>query len=321
MKRIISLILSVIMVISLSTVAFAEDELSELFNSFSPIDKTIFSFIVDIVIEKKQAGENVDLQNSLFAADLSELSLDELKQMKALLQDETDVSALPTSIPTQAARHDSYASSDQENPKRYISFRDTPWGASYEEAVANLPKGIRMTNLDEDWAASVGNAMYEADKNVYRGYVCANTSARSSSLDGVKVAGYDVSNIHLCFAFVPNEKGLLEKDAEHTALYFAYYKLAPKNVDAAYEDLLAKLSSVYGEVDNTNYAGYTVLSTYNTWFGKDGTLVTLEKKDYGDYAYIYIKYAFLGGNDLLQAAYDALVLEESLSSASNVDGL
>ncbi len=37
--------------------------------------------------------------------------------------------------------------------------------------------------------------------------------------------------------------------------------------------------------------------------------------------FIFIQYGFMGANDLMDAAFNAIVLEEQINAASNTDGL
>lgn len=53
-------------------------------------------------------------------------------------------------------------------------------------------------------------------------------------------------------------------------------------------------------------------------------MVSVVSRDYGSTTgtkEIYIKYAFKGGDELLNKAYEALVLEEKMNAGSNTEGL
>lgn len=223
----------------------------------------------------------------------------------------------------QAQNTSGNSNNDVEAYTEEIRFRDIEWGTSLDQARTFLPEGISLYPPREDSAFSVEKAMYDEGDGYYNGHVCCFVTADSSSLDGFQVAGYDVAGLHMRFAFLPDEiNGMLNKNEKNTALYYAYYELNPKDPDAVYQDLLNKLTSLYGDVDITKSSGYSIKSTYNTWFGANRTLVTLQKDDYSSGSHvIYIKYSFLDGNKLLQKAHDALVLEESQKASSNVDGL
>ena len=207
-----------------------------------------------------------------------------------------------------------------------ILFRGAQWGSSLDEVKKFIPDGVKMRDLKitEYWypmdsLMNDGNdwgSQYKAEMGGY-------SYAQSSSLKDVKVAGYDIEDLYLYFMYVPGEDGLLVKDDAHTALIYAYYKLEPKNPDAVYDDLISKLTSLYGDVDREESSTGLIDRKMSQWNGADGTMVSVFREDYSTTGshYIYIKYGFKGGDDLMKAAYDATVLEESKGAASNVDGL
>lgn len=204
-----------------------------------------------------------------------------------------------------------------------ILFRGIEWASSYTDALKGLPEGIRMYDLDEDeyWYPVI-EYMFDPFNTLYRAEIGASTYAMSSSLSNVKVAGYPVEGLKLYFTFLPGDDGLLIKDADHTALFYAYYRLEPKDPDAVYDDLVTKLTSIYGDVDATEKKSPYISYEMALWNGADGTMVSVMREDYPSGTHnIYIKYGFSGGNDLMEAAYNAIVLEETQSAASNIDGL
>ena len=203
-----------------------------------------------------------------------------------------------------------------------ILFRGIKWGATREEAAKALPAGLVMTETktSEYWYSTSNMMFDESFNDYYKGELGCYEYTRSSN--AVQVAGYEVKDIYLYYAYHTGEDGLLIKDDEHTSLLYAYYKIEPKDPAAAYNDLIGKLTSLYGDVDFRQRSDSVITYTQNLWYGADGTMVSLVKADYSTGShYIYIKYGFSGADDLLNAAYDAVVLEERLNAASNVDGL
>lgn len=214
-----------------------------------------------------------------------------------------------------------FATAEEENP---ILFRNIPWGANFETAKAAFPDKVRWCDVNDDSAYNVEYMVYDGAETRYTGNVSEYKYTQSSSLEeaGMKVAGYNIASIVLRFAYVPGSDGLLVHDDNHVALYLAQYQIEPKDPDAVYNDLLTKLSSLYGDIDYTHTNAQYISYTYNVWNGSDGTMVCLEREDYPSGShYIYIKYSYLGGNDLLETAYQALVYEEALNAVSNIDGL
>lgn len=209
--------------------------------------------------------------------------------------------------------------------EKAILFRGIQWGATVSEVSAGLPEGVEMygTKNSEYWY-SMDNRMYDESMNgdSLKAEIGCYDFVRSRSLENVRVAGYQVSDLYLYYIYTPGENGLLVKDDEHTALIYAYYKLEPKDPESVFADLTKKLTGLYGDVDlhqkRTPYIAYE----QNLWYGADGTMVSILKEDYPSGShYIYIKYGFAGGDDLMAKAYDAVILEETLNAASNVDGL
>lgn len=206
-----------------------------------------------------------------------------------------------------------------------ILFRGAEWGSTFDEAIKVLPEGskVRDLNTTEYWY-SVDNLLYNESvwDDSYKGELGGYTYVQSSSLKGLQVAGYDIEELKMYFVYTTGDDGLLIKDSDHTAFIYAYYKLEPKDPDAAYEDLLTKLTKLYGDVDVRQTDSSYIVYEQNLWDGGNGTKVSLLREDYptGSH-YIYIKYSFDGANDLMKKAYDALVLEESVNASSNVEGL
>ncbi len=134
------------------------------------------------------------------------------------------------------------------------------------------------------------------------------------------VAGYPVVETGIYFAYVPGENGIIDHDNPETALYYAYYSIEPLDMSAVYEDLKTKLTSLYGDpVDGkASDIGGKYETRYISWFGSNDTVLSLV---WNGNKYIVIKYGWLGGNQLLKNAYDALVLEERITDTDNVNGL
>ena len=208
------------------------------------------------------------------------------------------------------------------DPEPTILFRNNEWGSSLPEVLASFPDNVRFYNLDADSAYQVEKTIIDEGRQYYNGHVCGYTYARSSSLTDMKVAGYDVSGITLRFAWVPGDDGLIVEDQDHTALYYAKYEITPKDPEAVLADLTTKLSSLYGEPDATKTSGSVIKETYTIWYGGEGSIVALVGRNYSSGSYeIEIRYATTQGNEMLQTAYDALILQETLDAATSVDGL
>lgn len=215
-----------------------------------------------------------------------------------------------------------YSAFAEEANGKPILFREIEWGSSLPEVISKLPTEIKLNNLRPDSSYHVEDAMTDGQKNYFDGHVVGYTYARSSSLEGIKVAGYELSGLRLRFAWVPDENGLIVEDDNHTALFFAEYEIEPKDLDAVYADLTTKLSSIYGEPVSTKTSGSIIDYVYTVWNGGNGTMLALVSEVYSSGSKnIYIRYGTTEGNTWLQNAYNALILQETMEAASNIDGL
>lgn len=193
-----------------------------------------------------------------------------------------------------------------------ILFRGMAWGSSYAE----IDEGENLNALLQfTFSENVGRAMeMESTLDVPLDEGLVGYAEFSRPLP--EVAGYQTEDVELRFVYVPDENGDLVKDKEHTALYFAYYTIEPADRVAAYEDLTAKLTSLYGDAGYSNNGDVAQgESTVTTWYGAEGTMVSLWYSPSS--SRIYIHYGYLGGDQLLlnaQAAVDK-------ARANNTDGL
>ena len=216
----------------------------------------------------------------------------------------------------------SFASAEGSN-NVLITFRGIEWGTPVGDISDKIPDGVKFFNPDlVSQLVSAKNFLYDGNNDYYKGPVAYSVSARSSSLKNMKVAGYEVSGMYMYFAIVPGADGLPTENVSDSALVMAYYKIEPKDPDAAYEDLCTKLTGLYGDADYSYEKSPYITYKYTVWYGSDGSAVSLVKEDYPSGShYIYIKYAAANADEVLKKAYDALVLKESKEAASNVDGL
>jgi len=202
-----------------------------------------------------------------------------------------------------------------------ILFRGNEWGASFDDVKSSFPVEIQWYSLEPDSSFSVLDHMLGNHKRYYDGHVCCYTSAASYSLKDFEVAGYDISYVQLRFAYVPDENGLIVEDAEHTALYYAKYRIDCRNTLTVFKDLKSKLDTLYGDISVKSWPEYSFTETYLTWYAEDGTMVSLMQSFGRSNPFIEIMYGFSGGDDLLDAARDALAYGESLISPTNYNGL
>lgn len=201
-----------------------------------------------------------------------------------------------------------------------ILFRDIEWGSSMPTVFSALSE-VSFSKPSDDYAGNIEYYIFEDGDIEFSDYVCAKVHSRS--LNEMNVAGYELSNITLHFAYTPDDTGLLPKDEEHTALVLGEYTIKPKDLDFVMNDLLQKLTKVYGEPFDHRTNGFTITHEIYAWAGADDTIVSLIGESYSSGSTnIYIRYSFYGADDYYQQAMDALVLEELMKTDTNdVTGL
>jgi len=93
----------------------------------------------------------------------------------------------------------------------------------------------------------------------------------------VTVAGYRPSELDVCFMY-PVENNVINHNEEEAELYLAWYNFGKddfSDYEAIYNDLLTKLSSIYGEGKLSNTKRYSM----TTWKDIQGNMVRLWMND------------------------------------------
>ena len=208
----------------------------------------------------------------------------------------------------------------EENSTSPILFRNIPWGSSMQTVLRSFD-GLSFSEPRDDYAGTVNHYIYENSDIRYTDYVCTKVYARQ--LNGMMVAGYELSNLYLYFAYTPDETRTLPKDENHTAFTMGEYKIVPKDLSFVMNDLMQKLSRLYGEPVDHKTTGWSITHDIYVWRGADGTVVSLIGENYSSGStYIYIRYSFDGANEYYQNAMDALAYEEMLNTdTDDVSGL
>lgn len=200
-----------------------------------------------------------------------------------------------------------------------ITFRDIPWGSSYTDVnkildsfdlMANAGQGIRNPSVDA--------ILYDDDnKGIEFENNYINIIASALNTDNADVAGYELSEMNLYFAYAVTN-GVINRTEENSKLYGAKYYLNPSDITSANNDLVSKLSSIYGNPAKSetdiDYDGDYI--TYTYWYGINDTeliLKTIEASEENRTDYytgaIVISYAWREGDDLMQQASDAISAE------------
>ena len=204
-----------------------------------------------------------------------------------------------------------------------IKFRGVEWGLSYPDTMQAL------TSLELKWQSGDLAKGRKIDSQAsgewsnYYDYDCLIYVETSSSSPSIKVAGYDMSGVTLYFACTENN-GVITHDDVDTSFYMAKYRIKPKDLQAVYDDFVAKLTSVYGDPDKTYTDSGFITYNYTYWYGKNDTMIILASDD--NWGTVDINYVWAGGEELMQKANDIqhqAVLDEEAShfGTDNTDGL
>lgn len=205
----------------------------------------------------------------------------------------------------------------KQSTDKEILFRDVPWGTNFDETQKLLPEfdlyGSTMEGLNAIGTKEVlTGKMYNSNSD-YDGEISYYAMPLISP--DIDVAGYPVYCFYLYYTY-STENGFSLTD-DNTVLYGAEYEFEePQDLEAMYSDLTNKLSEIYGEPsDSYDTANYLVSGTYTCWYGANDTVVALQSYDYGEQTSIYISYAWLKGDELLQKANSALSTNKGNSEA------
>lgn len=164
-----------------------------------------------------------------------------------------------------------------------ILFRGLPWGCTPATAVEGLVINGFPREIPTDGANIMSLGQYSNLLDKYGDKWCKNGGCQLSyySLDGVKVAGHEISYAIAYFAY-PELDDSIFPYADCAELVQAYYTIKPTDKFAVFADLETKLSGLYGMPEklqdvqsyfNTNYDTITDISV---WQGDNDTAVVLK---------------------------------------------
>lgn len=208
-----------------------------------------------------------------------------------------------------------------------IMFRDIPWGSD----AATVKKALKKDGIDVslyDDPSIVGVQYTKQIISEQYGFAVGEAGVTNISIDytpNIKVAGYEPYIVSLMFVYRPENGRLIYQD-KYAALYSGVYNFKAERVSKMFDDLKAKLESVYGRC---KYEGgietveqifgkssYFVLTTTPTesfaiWESESAylALVGCDYADdsgssfYGDY--IKIVYASKNGDNWINEAIEA----------------
>lgn len=205
-----------------------------------------------------------------------------------------------------------------------FTFRNIPWlTTKVDVAAAMSSEGYKVSWRDNnttipDW--------FQTWINITGDYKVAEGGCYLS-FKGVKVAGYSASLA--TYYWYPIVDGRVQRDDDLSQFYLAKYEIQDiENMDPVYDDLLAKLTSLYGKPEPKDSGSSWTDTIGVLWTADDGSLIWLARyKAYGDTA-VKIWYAAPKTTETLQAlekqiAKETLEAEEAEreKNKTNTDGL
>lgn len=215
-----------------------------------------------------------------------------------------------------------------------ILFRDIPWRTRFGDVLSSLKVIDSYTSTPDMRAVEELNPLhYSYDAR------CDYTSFKKS-LTNIKfqVAGYKVSRIDLYF-FAGCSDDQYTTDPYEGTLYRAVYNIDVVNAAATYEDILAKMTAIYGEgniehvEDRSSFGSYYMKTC--TWNGINNTGVVLYSEEYtpsdpskAGGGMVSIHYGITNAKEIAQEinkAYRKLMEENEninrKNNANNLEGL
>lgn len=200
-----------------------------------------------------------------------------------------------------------------------IRFQDIPWGTDSETVETKYLPDYEFDSPKHTGGLCVNSILYRGaywssqDRNL------EDVTLRKNVF-GLSVAGYDAKWLTLYYVTTPENNSFDESD--HGVLYAASYYIGVENGEAAFEDLVNKISSIYGEPEGEEDAIPGTLpnkdvSRFQYWKGSNGTRLVIYVRlsdTYDDD--IFISYAWDAGDQLVfdaDAEYKAFLAgEESI---------
>lgn len=198
-----------------------------------------------------------------------------------------------------------YAYADAQLCDVEIKFRDLEWGCSIEEAIENIYEdGMKNTDIEKD---------HDVHYLVYSVSVDECGFQYAPIPDDMFVAGHLVSQV-CAEAMYGIVDGKVSKDLADSKLYNGtYYFETTENTKEIYDDLVSKLTGLYGEpiVNNETYSDYSLM-----WCGQNDSAAVIHFDD-GKYPSLRLEYWDLG-------CYDDIVEMQKIayvSDIASIDGL
>ena len=208
-----------------------------------------------------------------------------------------------------------------EEAETYL-FRNIPWYAAKKEASEILSSLSEYRNRSNttlpDW--------FQRWNNIDGDYTVAEAGAYTTYKD-VSVAGYKASLT--AYYVYPIVDGRLLRNDDDAEFYLAVYEFATlTDMEAVYDDLVTKLTGLYGESTALNNPDNWTKFNGRLWKAKDGSQIWLRLYHmYGDYT-LKLSYTAPDSTGRLETVEAQITKEkieaeelERQQNTNNTDGL
>ncbi len=193
-----------------------------------------------------------------------------------------------------------------------FTFRNIPWLTSKADVItAMTADGYKISYQYDnttipDW--------FQIRSNVI-GDVKVKEGGCYLSFNGVKVAGY--SAYLETYYWYPIVDGSIQKDDDSAQFYLAQYEIFDiDNMDYVYDDLLEKLTSLYGKSEAKNSDDSATDTIGVLWTADDSSLIWLAKYNSDGETIVKIWYAAPHCTETLQALEEHIA-QETLEAEEN----
>jgi hypothetical protein len=209
-----------------------------------------------------------------------------------------------------------------------ITFRDLPWLCSENELREGYVNSLKGTLGVNGGQSSVKVDSWENDCNksgYYNNpiYTAKTTTGYWVSVDlkGYSVAGHNMRRFSASFMHAP---GSSTRNPATSRMYKASYCFEVPDYYAAYEDLLTKLTSLYGTSTAYRHNGSTII-WHDEWYGPNNTGVRMSMSykpgAASSSSYIVISYGLTNSAELLRQMDDPSAVAVNTIITNSLEGL
>lgn len=211
-----------------------------------------------------------------------------------------------------------------------VMFRNIPWGTTFTEFKNCFP-GITFYDnyYEERRPESTNEVLFDEDSEPP--FSDKGFTAQVVTYDEIEVAGYTAKETR-GFVLMPIENGEVVQNIENATLYGADYKIEPRDVYAARDDIVIKLTSIYGEPTGTKQLQTSSIEESATYWELETGMISVRLDDIDQEVWtsledaLYICYLDADADALLREANENIAngknnAESSVYGNSDTNGL